>query len=140
MQDMISKQDIPMPPIDATQLNAYKAQLIASLEKLRNDVSEILMRSNHAGHKMAAKQIQKLSNDQLVELTAKIDLSSIAHKIKEIKSIDASLNDIEMGLYGFCSDCEEEIEITRLTADPTTKRCAVCEKKYQKQTYNKFKL
>ncbi|WP_372880658.1 TraR/DksA C4-type zinc finger protein [Psychromonas sp.] len=129
-----------MAPIDANKLNDFKKQLLASLEKLRNDVSEILMRSDHAGHKMAAKQIQKLSIDQLVELTSRMEISSISHKIKEIKSIDASLNDIEMGLYGFCSDCEEELDMTRLTEAPATKRCEHCEKKYQKQTYNKYKL
>ncbi|MGB5446562.1 MAG: TraR/DksA C4-type zinc finger protein [Psychromonas sp.] len=129
-----------MAPIEAAQLNAYKGQLIASLEKLRNDVAEILMRSNHSGHKMAAEQIQKIAIDELVEFTLKIDQPAIAHKVKEIQSIDASLNDIEMGLYGFCSDCEEEIELSRLDAAPATKRCETCEIKYQKQTYNKYKL
>jgi len=121
-------------------LMTYKQRLTSSLEKLRNDISEILMRSNHAGYKMAAEKFQKSSNDELVELALKIDIPSIAHKITDIKNIDASINDIELGLYGICSDCEDEIEITRLELDPTTKRCEVCEKKYQKQTYNKFKL
>ena len=140
IKNYFSQQDILMAPIEAPQLKAYQGQLIASLEKLRNDISEILMRSNHAGHKMAAKKIQTLSTDELVELTLKMNLPCIAHKVEEIKSIDASLNDIELGLYGFCADCEEEIEVIRLKLDPTTKRCLVCDIKYQKQPYNKFKL
>ncbi|ABM03748.1 dnaK suppressor [Psychromonas ingrahamii 37] len=129
-----------MTHINDEQLKNFQAQLLSSLEKLRNDVSDILLSSSHAGHKLAAKQLQKLSNDQLVELTSKLDVSSLAHKTNEIKSIDASLNDIELGLYGFCSDCEAEISIDKLQENVTTKRCDICEKKYQKQKYNQFKL
>lgn len=129
-----------MVHIDDTQLKIFQAQLLSSLEKLRNEVSEILLNSNHAGHKLAAKQLQKLSNDQLVELTSKLDISSLAHMTTEIKSIDASLNDIDLGLYGFCSDCEAEIAIEKLQENVTTKRCDICEKKYRKQKYNQFKL
>ena len=129
-----------MVHIDDTQLKTFQTQLLSSLEKLRNDVSDMLLRSSHAGHKLAAKQLQKLSNDQLVELTSKLDISSLAYKTTEMKSIDASLNDIDLGLYGICSDCEAEIVIERLKENATTKRCAACEKKYQKQKYNQFKL
>jgi len=129
-----------MVHIDDTQLKIFQTQLLSSLEKLRNDVSDILLRSSHAGHKLAAKQLKKLSNDQLVELISKLDISSLAYKTNEMKSIDASLNDIDLGLYGICSDCEAEIIIERLKENVTTKRCATCEKKYQKQKYNQFKL
>jgi|GEM_PF-3366735 len=129
-----------MVHIDDTQLKIFQTQLLLSLEKLRNDVSDILLRSSHAGHKLAAKQLKKLSNDQLVELTSKLDISSLAHKTNEMKSIDASLNDIDLGLYGICSDCEAEIVIEKLQENVTTKRCDICEKKYQKQKYNQFKL
>ncbi|WP_415230911.1 TraR/DksA family transcriptional regulator [Psychromonas sp.] len=129
-----------MEHIDDTKLKIFQTQLLSSLEKLRNDVSDMLLSSSHVGHKLAAKQLQKLSNDQLVELTSKLDISSLAHKTNEIKSIDASLNDIELGLYGICSDCEAEIAIQRLETDVTAKRCVICEKKYQKQKYNQYKL
>ncbi|MFT7053076.1 MAG: DnaK suppressor protein [Psychromonas sp.] len=129
-----------MVHIDNTQLKIFQTQLLSSLEKLRNDVSDMLLKSNHAGHNLAAKQLEKLSNDQLVELTSKLDISSLAHKTNEIKNIDASLNDIELGLYGFCSDCETEITIEKLQENVTTKRCDICEKKYHKQKYNQFKL
>jgi DnaK suppressor protein len=129
-----------MVHIDEIQLKKFQAQLLSSLDILRNDISEILLRSSHAAHKLAAKQLQKLSNDQLVELTSKLDISSLAHKTNKIKSIDASLNDIDLGLYGFCSDCEAEISIQKLQENVTTKRCDICEKKYQNQKYNQFKL
>lgn len=129
-----------MVHIDDTQLKNFQAQLLSSLEKLRNDVSEILLSSNHAGHRLAAKQLKRLSNDQLVELTSNLNIPSLSHKANQIKSIDASLNDIDLGLYGYCSDCETEISIEKLKENATTKRCDICEKKYQKQKYNQFKL
>ncbi|MEH6451533.1 MAG: TraR/DksA C4-type zinc finger protein [Psychromonas sp.] len=129
-----------MIEIDQSQLDQYQKNLIQSLEKSRSEISEILLRSNHSSHILAAKQIQKASNDEMIELVSKLDLPSISHKVAKINEIDAALNNIQIGLYGLCSDCEEEINVERLNAQPTTHRCLDCDTKYKKQKHNHFKL
>ena len=44
----------------------------------------------------------------------------------EIKRIDAALQRIEDGTYGYCLSCDEEIEAKRLELDPTTPTCISC--------------
>jgi DnaK suppressor protein len=44
----------------------------------------------------------------------------------EIKRIDAALQRIENGNYGYCLSCDEEIEAKRLALDPTTPTCISC--------------
>ena len=129
-----------MQEIDEFQLNIYQQKLISSLGKLRLDITEILVRSNHSSHLLVAKLIEKMSNDELVELSNKINIPSISHKISEIGEIDAALNNIQIGLYGLCSDCEEAISAEQLNAQPTTQRCIKCDVKYKKQKYNHLKL
>ncbi len=44
----------------------------------------------------------------------------------ELQKIDAALQRIEAGDYGFCVHCGEEIEIKRLENDPTVPTCISC--------------
>lgn len=43
-----------------------------------------------------------------------------------IQKINGALRRIEMGEYGKCFICEEELDLSSLSADPTTTRCANC--------------
>ena len=42
------------------------------------------------------------------------------------RRIDAALQRIEEGEFGFCQDCDEEIPPARLTLDPTIPVCVSC--------------
>lgn len=129
-----------MQHISETQLNQYQRVLLHSLEKLRHSMTEILMHSNHSSHNITAQRLEKLCVDDLLELASKIEIPAITHKISEMKSIDAALNNMQIGMYGLCADCEEQIETARLDLDPTTQRCLACQKIYEKQKYNNYKL
>ena len=43
-----------------------------------------------------------------------------------VKKIDEALERINQGTFGLCSECEEEIEMKRLEARPTTSLCIAC--------------
>ncbi|MCG6200594.1 TraR/DksA family transcriptional regulator [Psychromonas antarctica] len=129
-----------MQHISEAQLNQYQQSLLNSFDKLRHEMTDILMRSNHTSHNLAANKLEKLASDDLLDMAIKIEIPSISHKISAMRSIDAALNNIAIGLYGLCADCEDEIDIQRLNNEPTTQRCLTCEKLYQKQKYNDYKL
>lgn len=44
----------------------------------------------------------------------------------ELTRIDAALERVESGEYGFCLGCGEEIELKRLELDPAAPQCAAC--------------
>jgi DnaK suppressor protein len=50
-----------------------------------------------------------------------------------IKKINASLNDIEDGVYGICDECGTEISIKRLKARPVARRCIQCKTKQEQR-------
>jgi DnaK suppressor protein len=43
-----------------------------------------------------------------------------------LKKIDEALERIKAGTFGECEECEEEIELRRLEARPTTTLCVAC--------------
>jgi len=47
-------------------------------------------------------------------------------EILYLKKVDEALDRISTGAFGLCEDCEEEIELKRLEARPTTTLCISC--------------
>lgn len=129
-----------MRQLNETQLAQFKTQLNSSQEQIRLAINTIFQASDHASHHLAAQKLERLSTDELIEFTLKIDNPDLAKNINKLKKIDASLNCIEIGMYGLCSDCECDLVIEDLHSNPTIQRCPECAVKYQKQTYNNYRL
>ncbi|MCE2573229.1 TraR/DksA C4-type zinc finger protein [Motilimonas eburnea] len=82
---------------------------------------------------MAAARLLQLTNAEFIEYAVHLDMPQMKQAIANIKKIDAALCQIDLGLYGLCSDCEEPIESQLLNQDPTEQRCVRCKEKYQKR-------
>lgn len=48
---------------------------------------------------------------------------------QRLGKVEAALCQIEQGVYGICCDCEAEIDMERLVADPAEQRCRHCDNK-----------
>ncbi|TCI01545.1 hypothetical protein EZV61_17680 [Corallincola luteus] len=49
---------------------------------------------------------------------------------RKLEGIAAAQQQIELGLYGICSDCESPITLERLLQEPSQQRCGICEAKF----------
>lgn len=123
-----------MSGISEIQLAQFKTKLLDAIALIRTDIAEELKKSTHE------YQLQNMCNDQLLELLSELNLPLLSAKADKIKKIDATLNNISIGMFGLCSDCEEQIESKRLNEDATTQRCLCCESRYNKQKCNHYKL
>lgn len=54
---------------------------------------------------------------------------SVRRRQNQLMKIDGALRRIESGVYGNCFVCSEEIDIRRLSFDPTNTRCMGCVEK-----------
>ena len=79
-----------------------------------------------------AHKVGSCERDQLVELTSRLDLPKVELSVARLKRLDAALCQMELGLYGLCSDCEEPLAIDQLDQDPSLQRCPRCETRYRK--------
>lgn len=129
-----------MHHITEEQLAQFKLQLHSDVIKVREKINSIFLASNHASHHLAVKNLARLSADELIEFTSKVDNASLKRNVERLKKLDASLISIEHGMYALCSDCEEALSAQELSEDPTMQRCSDCETRYQKQACNKYRL
>jgi len=122
------------------QLAQFKLQLNSDTIEVRANINRIFLASSHASHHLAVKNLARLSTDDLIEFTLKMDTPALQNSVEWLKKLDASLMSIEHDMYGLCSDCEKELSAQQLAEDPTMQRCRDCETKYQKQACNKYRL
>lgn len=47
--------------------------------------------------------------------------------IQRLIELEAAIAQFEIGQYGYCADCEEQIELVLLERDPATQRCKRCQ-------------
>jgi RNA polymerase-binding transcription factor DksA len=57
-----------------------------------------------------------------------------------LNRLDAAQCQLDLGLYGLCADCENEIEPERLAMDPTEQRCQHCSEQYAHEHRQELRL
>jgi len=105
-----------------------RGQLQQELQQLRQDIFSYLQR-DHAGefaHLLLQLEHQALSH--WPELLRHWLTPELEQKTRRLELVQAALSQMDMGLYGLCSDCEAKIEHELLQLDPARQRCARCEK------------
>lgn len=68
-----------------------------------------------------------------MEATMKIRLRN--RETLFLKKIDESLRKIQAGTFGVCEDCEDDIELKRLEARPTSTLCVSCKEMQERQEH-----
>lgn len=64
-------------------------------------------------------QIQNASEREMA-------ISTLDRETSRLREVRAALQRIQLGTFGICLDCEEEISLKRLAAVPWTASCIVC--------------
>ena len=58
----------------------------------------------------------------------------------ELMRLDAACCQLDIGLYGVCSDCEENIEAELLAANPLEQRCLSCNNQHRREHRQELRL
>lgn len=99
------------------QLLANKLESLQSnSEQLERAAETVVLDQSKVGRlsRMDAMQQQAMSQEQL------------RRRARQIKDIQAALQRLDEGDYGFCLDCGEGINPKRLEIDPATPYCIEC--------------
>ena len=71
--------------------------------------------------------------DQASSYTEKnVEMRAINRQMKLISKIDAAMNNIQEGTYGFCEETAEPIGLKRLMARPIANLCIAAQEKHEK--------
>ncbi|GGA69995.1 hypothetical protein GCM10011369_09610 [Neiella marina] len=111
----------------SAQLERFKKTLESEHQLLIADLAMALTSIETETSRNVLANLKALSCDELVELLADEECPEINRTLKRLRAVDASLCQTELGLYGFCADCEKAIELDMLQRDATQQRCYACD-------------
>jgi len=113
-------------PLDATQRDALRAELIKRREDLLGTLAlhqEGATRVQHARDLLQADGHDEPQRDADRE----VDLAFTDHERHELAEIGGALKRLEADDYGVCADCGSDIPLARLKVQPQALRCVGCE-------------
>jgi DnaK suppressor protein len=114
------------------QLNELRSKLEERHRALREEIRQELLASDEEHYIDLAGQVHDLEEESVADLLVDLGLAIIDMHIAEIRDIEAALRRMNVGAYGVCIDCDDEVEIDRLRAFPTAKRCLPCQASYER--------
>ncbi len=106
---------------------ALENRMQTRLATLRADIRRALERSEQESHQVIAGELSDMEDAAFVRMVRELDLADIERDAAEIHDIGAALHRIQDGHYGLCLDCGEPIDVERLQAYPSAKRCHSCQ-------------
>jgi DnaK suppressor protein len=104
-------------------INEFRRKLENRFLVIRESIRQALLETEEQSYSELAGRVDDLQDAPLTDLLVDVSLAEIDHFVEQIRDIDASLLRIAHSSYGVCTDCGSEIEVGRLRAYPTAKRC-----------------
>ncbi|MCW8327595.1 conjugal transfer protein TraR [Photobacterium sp. SDRW27] len=74
----------------------------------------------------SATAIEQADLNELIMMAKSSFIPNLFDLAMRVEKVDAAVCSIKLGMYGLCVDCDEEIELNELQADPAQPRCHSC--------------
>ena len=118
-----------MCELSEARLDEWHRRLESLLADARAELVALMVaaRAGEAGPDLAL-----CDTEQLIGLGQRLLPNQSSSLITRLLHIEAALCQMELGLYGLCSDCEEPLSGAALDQDPALQRCPSCERRYLK--------
>ena len=114
------------------EIAELKHKLDERYTELREEIREELLRSDDEHFIDLAGQVHDLHDESLADLLVDLELEIIDMHLAEVREVEDALARIRVGSFGDCMDCKGEIEMERLEAHPTARRCWDCQSVYER--------
>lgn len=114
--------------LDQKVLDELKGKLIEEKTKLENDLQRIANPTEIPGdYETRFEDLGTGIDENATEVEEYTDKLAVENDLeKQLKDVDDALERMEKGAYGFCENCQQEIDIERLRAYPAARTCIKC--------------
>ena len=72
-------------------------------------------------------RLEETDDWAVADMMAEQDIALVSRDLTELAEVEAALARMADGTYGECSECGQPIHASRLTANPTARRCVACQ-------------
>ncbi|MDT8419813.1 MAG: TraR/DksA family transcriptional regulator [Desulfuromonadales bacterium] len=114
--------------MDEEQLDAARQSLLEMREELVTDSLKAYAASQELG-KDGVPDIGDMSSNSY---TQEVLMNLSETQRARVRDIDAALERMDMGVYGLCARCEEEIPARRMEVRPFSRYCVECKSEVEK--------
>ncbi len=117
--------------LSSTQISELKKTLQQRLTELLEEVRHELLKYDDEQYIKLAGRVHDRQDESVADLLVDLNLAEVDRDIEEIRDIEAALLRIGTNSYGVCIDCDTDINLQRLQAAPSAKRCHECQTRYE---------
>ena len=111
----------------------FERQLKERRTQLMSDLRRDLDESEHQSYADVVGEVRDSGDESNAELQTFSDRTVHTRHSEALSDVDAALARIMDRTFGVCSDCNGEIDIERLRANPTARRCIDCQRRFERQ-------
>jgi len=113
-------------PVNEAEIEQFRKELL----RLRSELQELEETSRESSDPVELDQarVGRLSRMDAMQMQQMAQEAARRRKDQRLK-VEGALRRIDSGDYGYCFVCGEEIDVRRLSVDPTNTRCMACAEK-----------
>ena len=100
--------------------------------ELRAEIHRELLAEDDMHYADLAGRVHDSGEESVADLLSDLDVARIDRQVNEIRSIEAALQRIDMGVYGVCRECDGDITYERLQSQPVAERCVICQEQHER--------
>lgn len=104
-----------------------RTQLLEELQQQRAAICQYLQQGLRTEYSDLLLKLESNPLSHWPELLSQWLTPELETKTRRLEAIQAALSQMDMGLYGLCSDCDSRIERHLLKQDPARQRCERCQ-------------
>lgn len=108
------------------RLNHLRTRLLEEQLQLQTQIMHFLNNQQNPDYQQLSLKLQQLPLPRWPELLLHWHTPDLKPLSLRLEAVQAALSQMEIGLYGICSDCESRIDASRLEQDPAEQRCFRC--------------
>jgi len=108
--------------ITADQIFYYEDKIEALIQQLQAEIETTAPDTAAVSPDNAIGRVSRMDSI----LSQEVAKASVAAKQKRILDLTAARLRLDEGRFGWCAECQEDIEMERLAAAPETVFCRVC--------------
>lgn len=121
-----------MASLTQGQLAELRQRIQQRRAELRGEIRAELLAADEMRYADLAGRVHDSGDESVADLLADLDVARIDRQVTEIRGLEAALRRLEIGVYGVCRECDEEIGYERLRSQPAAERCVACQAQYEK--------
>ncbi|WP_372761579.1 conjugal transfer protein TraR [Pseudoalteromonas sp.] len=103
-------------------------RLNSEITQLKSSIMNLLARSQHPAHSRVLTLLTHTTNADWLDCATQQLGPEYDVFITRMTELEAAVSQIEIGQYGYCCDCEQQIATSLLARDAAIQRCERCTK------------